>query len=186
MLFRDRPTREEVYINNAKYLTLRSTCSRMAVGAVVVDGLTNKSLAYGYNGSLKNMEHCTADGTCLMDGHCIRAEHAEINALNCLERKYKNLHLYCTHMPCIRCLRRCIQESVKVIYFMHWYDQPQRDELFLNKHNNDLDIIQINLVHEAPKIMSEIKSISHIFHQGVLNYDNIYRTESRKQVCPPC
>lgn len=162
----NRIKREVLYLEMARLASKRSTCNRLNVGAIVVNGKNNKILSMGYNGSLKGHPHCTKDGCCIVDGHCVRAEHAEVNALNCLERKYEELTLFCTAMPCLRCLRRCLQDSVTKIYFEKWYDDKQRDTLFLNEHTKNLTVIQLR----DTQFFSESKII---FKNGVLYYDKL-------------
>lgn len=67
------------FMMQAAMLASRSTCTRLHVGAVVVkDG---RIIASGYNGSVTGTPHCTEVGDLIVDGHCIRAVHAEQNAL---------------------------------------------------------------------------------------------------------
>ena len=166
----ERPSRESLCMETAKAWSMRSTCDRLHVGAVVINGINNRLLSVGYNGSLSGYSHCSHDDDCLYKGNCIRAEHAEINAFDCLERDYENLVLFVTAMPCTRCLRRAIKENVKTIYFIKWYnDDPVRDKLFLTRHNKELKIIQF-----IPGInVSEVAYQSTIFENGVLDESRI-------------
>ena len=170
-----RPSRESIYMEMAKLASLRSTCDRLHVGALVSNGDNGKLLSIGYNGSLKGHPHCTHNEECLDKGNCVRAEHAEINALNCLERHYSNLTLFVTAMPCLRCLRRAIEESVRTIYFIKWYnDDSARDRLFLSRHNKELKIIQF-----IPGItVSEVAYQATIFENGELHESRINRRNS--------
>ena len=79
----------EYYMNIAVQVSLRSTCIRRKVGAVIVKD--NEILGSGYNGSPKGLPNCCDDPTrCYRTKHNIPsgqklelcyAQHAEINAM---------------------------------------------------------------------------------------------------------
>ncbi|GAA3321645.1 hypothetical protein GCM10020331_038310 [Ectobacillus funiculus] len=60
-------------------LSLRSTCTRLAVGATIVRD--KRIIAGGYNGSIAGGVHCADEGCYVIDNHCVRTVHAEVNAL---------------------------------------------------------------------------------------------------------
>ena len=109
---------------NALTWAARSTCSsRVSVGAVLatVDG---RVVATGYNGSAKGQPHCDDVGCDLVNGHCVRALHAEENcilqcALNGVSTK--GLILYVTQSPCPRCCDRLIQAMISKVLYLHFY-----------------------------------------------------------------
>ena len=160
-----RPSWLYVYMKMAKVVAERSTCLRRAVGAVIVDGNNNKVLATGYNGALAGYPHCTDEDCFMVDGHCVRTQHAEVNALLCLANTYDNLHLYSTDMTCLNCLKLCIQYNVKKIWFGRWYELKERDDLLLTRQNVDLEISQY--VEDAWN--------KKVFHNGMVNYGNILK-----------
>ena len=160
-----RPTWLQVYMKMAKLVAHRSTCNRRSVGAVIVNGDDNKVLATGYNGALPGYPHCTTDGCLMVDGHCVRTQHAEVNALLNLANTYDNLHLYSTDMTCLTCLKLCIQYNVKKIFFGRWYELKERDDLLLIRDNRKLEITQF--IEDAwDKI---------IFKDGIIRYGNILK-----------
>ena len=57
----------------------RSTCKRAKVGAVLVKD--NKVISTGYNGSVSGTEHCIDHDCLVIEGHCVRTLHAEVNAI---------------------------------------------------------------------------------------------------------
>lgn len=75
-----RPDWDLYFIRIAKEVASRSTCERASVGAVIVRN--NRILATGYNGAPEGMHHCLDKGCVVKDNHCVRAVHAEINAIN--------------------------------------------------------------------------------------------------------
>jgi dCMP deaminase len=109
--------------------SLRSTCRRLAVGAVLV--FDERPVGMGYNGAPAGLPHCIDVG-CLIGegGGCKRSNHAEKNLFDFLHSK--NIDpaggtIYLTHSPCIDCSRLIVEASVsKVIY-----DSLYRDQLGL-------------------------------------------------------
>jgi dCMP deaminase len=76
---RQRPGWQQYFLNIAKAISVRSTCPRAQVGAVIVkDG---RIISCGYNGAVAGEPHCTEAGCLVKDGHCQRAVHAETNAI---------------------------------------------------------------------------------------------------------
>ena len=128
-----RPSRIEHYLELAKIVAKRSTCGRAGVGAVLVDAETNKIVATGYNGSAKGSPHCTDVGCLLVEGHCIRTIHAEMNALLHLEKSYTRLHLYCTHQPCYNCYKALVSSNVSKVIYLNTYIDLRRDLLIKEK-----------------------------------------------------
>jgi len=75
-----RPDWDEYFLTIAEVVSRRSTCPRARVGAVIVS-LDNRILATGYNGSSLGEPHCDDVGCLVVDGHCQRTLHAEVNAI---------------------------------------------------------------------------------------------------------
>lgn len=97
----------------------RATCPRRSVGCVIVDQF-NSVVATGYNGAPRGMPHCVDDGCVLEGGHCVRALHAEINAIAYAARRGVSLEgceAYCTLLPCIQCMQALLACGVRVIHF---------------------------------------------------------------------
>ena len=63
----------------ARKVAERSTCDRAHVGCVLVRD--NRVLATGYNGSVSGMQHCDDVGHDVVNEHCKRTIHAEMNAI---------------------------------------------------------------------------------------------------------
>lgn len=111
----DRPEWDQTFCDIAKVWSLRSTCSRRQVGAVLVKD--KKVIGQGYNGVASGGIHCV-DGGCPRgqlsytevpagadyNQHPCYAIHAEHNAIlqagidNC-----RDAVLYCTEEPCQQC-----------------------------------------------------------------------------------
>ena len=74
-----RPTWDEYFGWIAEMVSSRATCPRAEVGAVLVKD--NRIIGTGYNGSPPGEPHCRDVGCDVVDDHCQRAIHAEVNAV---------------------------------------------------------------------------------------------------------
>lgn len=103
-------------------LALRSTCSRLMVGATIVR--EKRIIAGGYNGSVSGGIHCIDEGCYVIDGHCVRTIHAEANAiLQCAKFGVptEGAEIYVTHFPCLQCCKQIIQSGIKAVYYAKDY-----------------------------------------------------------------
>lgn len=123
---------DEYFITQAKTLALRSTCERLSVGCVLVKD--NRTIAGGYNGSISGDEHCIDVGCKVIDHHCVRTIHAEINALlQCAKFgvSTEGAVAYVTHFPCLNCAKSLIQAGVSAVYWEEDYrNNEYAQELF--------------------------------------------------------
>lgn len=134
----NRMSIENYYMNIANVVSLRSTCMRRKVGAVIVKD--NRILSTGYNGSPSGFPNCNEN-----EGKCYRcinnipsgeqldkcyAVHAEQNAIMSGMRTGENLKgatIYITTFPCITCAKLIVQSGINKIYYIDKY----RDEFTL-------------------------------------------------------
>ncbi|MEK4137837.1 ComE operon protein 2 [Kurthia sp. FSL E2-0154] len=128
----ERITWNQFFMAQSHLLALRSTCTRLSVGATIVRD--KRIIAGGYNGSISGDDHCIDKGCYVIDNHCVRTVHAETNALlQCA--KYgtptKDADLYVTHFPCLPCTKSIIQAGIKNLYYATDYkNNPYAIELF--------------------------------------------------------
>ncbi|HEY8449062.1 MAG TPA: cytidine/deoxycytidylate deaminase family protein [Bacillota bacterium] len=118
-----RPSWDEYFMELADVVARRSTCPRRAVGAVLVRD--RRILATGYNGSPPGFPHCTDEGCLLVDGHCVRTIHAEMNAVVQAALHGVSLRgatLYCTSFPCLHCTKVLIGGGVTQVVYRDDYD----------------------------------------------------------------
>lgn len=95
----------------AKVAALRSTCSRLHVGAVIAQGAHPVSI--GYNGAAAGEPHCEHT----TDEPCSVSLHAESNALDFAYGPVSGGTMYITHAPCFQCAGRLINSQLaRVIY----------------------------------------------------------------------
>lgn len=120
------------FLAQAKLAALRSTCTRLAVGAVLAR--ENRIIASGYNGSVADGDHCIDDGCYVVEGHCVRTVHAEANALlQCAKFGVptNETTLYVTHFPCLQCTKQIIQAGInKVVYETDYRNHELAVQLF--------------------------------------------------------
>lgn len=113
-------------------LALRSTCTRLTVGATIVRD--KRIIAGGYNGSIAGGEHCTDHGCYVIDHHCVRTIHAEMNALLQCSKfgvPTDGAEIYVTHFPCLQCSKALIQAGIKTVYYATDYkNHPYAIDLF--------------------------------------------------------
>jgi len=118
----ERISWDQYFMAQSQLLALRSTCTRLMVGATIVR--EKRIIAGGYNGSVSGSVHCIDEGCYVVDGHCVRTVHAEANALlQCAKFGVptENADIYITHFPCLQCSKQLIQAGIKTVYYQADY-----------------------------------------------------------------
>jgi dCMP deaminase len=120
----ERPSWDEYFLKLAMLVSERATCPRMHCGCVLVR--QKRILSTGYNGSIPGDEHCEDAGCMVVDNHCVRTVHAEMNAiLQCSIHGVNTLGAtaYITNMPCTNCAKALIGAGIKeIIIFSEYHD----------------------------------------------------------------
>lgn len=128
----ERISWDQYFMAQSHLLALRSTCTRLMVGATIVRD--KRIIAGGYNGSVSGSIHCIDEGCYVIDGHCVRTVHAEANALlQCAKFGVptENADIYVTHFPCLQCCKQLIQSGIVTVYYAEDYkNHPYAVELF--------------------------------------------------------
>jgi dCMP deaminase len=98
---------------------------------------TQKPISHGYNGAPRGLPHCTDEGVgCLLgaDGSCIRAVHAEFNAI--INAAYLGVStsgctLVSTHRPCVRvCAPAIVNAGIReVIWSLPYHTDGALEEV---------------------------------------------------------
>lgn len=133
---RERIPWDQYFLSQSLLLAQRSTCERLMVGATIVR--EKRIIAGGYNGSVSGDAHCIDEGCYLVDGHCLRTIHAEMNAiLQCAKFgvETEDAEIYVTHFPCLQCTKMILQAGIKKIYYLEDY------------HNSDYAMHLIEQAH---------------------------------------
>ncbi|BAM47221.1 ComE operon protein 2 [Amphibacillus xylanus] len=129
---------EQYFMTQSHLIALRSTCERLTVGATIVRD--NRIIAGGYNGSVSGSDHCIDEGCYVIDGHCVRTVHAEMNAiLQCAKFgvQTEGAEIYVTHYPCLQCCKAIIQAGINTVYYAADYrNHPYASELFKDANVN--------------------------------------------------
>ena len=123
----------EYYMNIAIQVSLRSTCIRRKVGAIIVKD--NRILSTGYNGAPSGLPNCCDDcKRCYRSAHNIPsgqmldmcyAVHAEQNTiLNAMKtgEDLRGASLYVNTYPCATCMKLILQVGIRNIYFIDEYE----------------------------------------------------------------
>jgi dCMP deaminase len=83
-------------------------------------------LATGYNGSLPGHPHCEDVGCLVVENHCVRTNHAEMNALVQAAIHGVNTNgatAYITNMSCTTCAKALTAAGIKkVVVFSDFHD----------------------------------------------------------------
>ncbi|MDA3859973.1 MAG: deaminase [Melioribacteraceae bacterium] len=127
----NRPSWDEYFLKVAMLVSERATCPRMHVGCVLVKD--KQILATGYNGSIPGDGHCEDDGCVIVDNHCVRTNHAEINAITQCARHgiiTDGAKAYVTNMPCTTCSKALIATGIKEIVVFSDYHSTLATDFF--------------------------------------------------------
>jgi dCMP deaminase len=145
-----RPSWDEYFMEITGVISKRSTCMKRRVGAIIVKD--KRVLSTGYNGAPKGLAHCESVG-------CIRKEmnipsgqrhelcrglHAEQNAIiqaawDGVGIKYSTL--YCTHQPCVICVKMMINAGITRIVFEGDYPDDLAANMLIE---SGLEICRLN------------------------------------------
>ncbi|MBS1719761.1 MAG: dCMP deaminase family protein [Armatimonadetes bacterium] len=134
----DRPSWDSYFMQIAHLVKSRATCPRRSVGSVIVRD--KRVIATGYNGAPRGLPHCPEGGPdhdwplgCMRAGHCIRALHAEQNALLQAAQvgvSCEGATMYVTCQPCNNCAKMIINAGIRRVIYEGDYPDEFSKELF--------------------------------------------------------
>jgi dCMP deaminase len=124
---KQRPDFDEIFMELAENLALRSHCVKAQVGAVLTKD--TRIISIGYNGPPAETHNCDEEFPeygCPRDskGSCSLALHAEQNAILYASKNGANIEgstLYVTLSPCIACARVIYSMKIKKVLFAKSY-----------------------------------------------------------------
>jgi dCMP deaminase len=129
----ERPSWDEYFMRIARVISMRSTCLRRQVGAVIVRD--QRILSSGYNGAPNKITHCLEIG-CLRDTMGVppgerheicRGIHAEQNAIlqaALSGTSIKDAEIYITSHPCSLCAKMLINAGIiRIVYEGEYPDE---------------------------------------------------------------
>lgn len=145
---------DQYFMSQSLLLSTRSTCTRLAVGAIIVRD--RRIIAGGYNGSVSGDVHCSDVGCKVVDGHCVRTIHAEVNAIiQCAKFGVPTdgADIYVSYFPCLQCTKTIIQAGIKNLYYLHDYQNSEYavellEHAGINIHKVDLPDNFFESLHE--------------------------------------
>lgn len=135
----ERPTWDEYFMNIAKTVATRSSCSRRKVGAIIVKD--KRIITTGYNGTPRGLKNCDNGGCprCSSDApsgtkldECL-CSHAEANAI--VQAAYHGVSikggvLYVTFTPCLHCAKMILNSGIReVVYDEHYTVDAKASEI---------------------------------------------------------
>lgn len=135
---------DQYFMAQSSLLSTRSTCTRLAVGATVVRD--RRVISGGYNGSVSGDVHCYEEGCYVVDGHCVRTVHAEVNAIIQCSKfgvATDGADIYVTHFPCLPCTKTIIQAGISNVYYLNDYNTSEYAKELLT-HSN-VNMIQVDM-----------------------------------------
>ncbi len=152
----NRPSWETYFMDITCLVSKRSTCTRRAVGAIIVKD--RRVLATGYNGAPSNVRHCDEVG-CMRERlgvpsgerhELCRGTHAEQNAI--VQAAYhgasiKGASLYCTNQPCSICAKMIINAGINRIVYLSGYADPLAIEML-----DEAEVELIQLKSSQPEV----------------------------------
>jgi len=184
-----RLERSSYFMTIALAVSLRSTCLKRKVGCVITDG--NIILSTGYNGAPRGQQHCESVGCLLTDeGKCIRAVHAEINAIAQLNNSfYDTLSLWTTDQPCLRCLQAlsALNASTIQIHYLTPYNCVDRDDYYKSlETQNSRRRIFMTIFKDTEEVSKGIKSIEDKLSKGSFTLFYSSGLKEDEMNCPLC
>ncbi|MFS0672873.1 ComE operon protein 2 [Ornithinibacillus sp. 179-J 7C1 HS] len=159
----ERISWNQYFMAQSHLLALRSTCTRLMVGATIVRD--KRIIAGGYNGSVSGDVHCVDEGCYVIDGHCVRTVHAEANALlQCAKFGVptENADVYVTHFPCLQCTKQLIQSGIRTVFYAEDYkNHPYAIQLFkeagVRTEKVELDYLALDMNYkEKTSLITEL------------------------------
>lgn len=135
---------DQYFMLQAILVASRSTCERLSVGSVLVRN--KRVIACGYNGSVSGDVHCIDEGCYMVDGHCQRTIHAEMNAiLQCAKfgESTDDAEIYVTDFPCLQCTKMLLQAGIKTIKYLREYHNSKYAEALLKMEHVKVERVQI-------------------------------------------
>lgn len=138
----------------AQLVKSRATCPRRSVGAVIVRD--KQIIATGYNGAPRGLPHCPVGGPerewpdgCMRAGHCIRALHAEQNAILQAAKigvACEGASIYVTCQPCNNCAKMIINSGIRRVLYEGDYPDEFSKELFRDAAMEVFRLVEAELV----------------------------------------
>ncbi|MFC1757093.1 cytidine/deoxycytidylate deaminase family protein [Patescibacteria group bacterium] len=126
----DRLSKEDYQRLITFFVSTRGTCNRLRTATTLWDK-KGRMISGGYNGSPPKDGHCDDLGHLLIDNHCVRTNHGEINSVfNAVDlRRLENATARILGTPCYDCTRFLVSNGIKEIEFIGGYENAKGKDL---------------------------------------------------------
>jgi dCMP deaminase len=118
----NRISRDEMLMEMAIIVSLRGTCNRAQVGAVI--SREGRVISMGYNGAPAGLRHCDHPADWEPSGGpfgtCPQAVHAEANCIAWAARRgdrVEGAEIHTTHQPCLSCAMLIVNAGIVRVTF---------------------------------------------------------------------
>jgi dCMP deaminase len=114
---------DEYFMDLAFKVSERGTCDRRYVGSVIVNDV--HIISTGYNGSMVGADHCDNAGHDMVEKHCVRTVHSEVNAIAQAAKLGSPINgstMYVTDRPCFACFKLIVNAGIHKVYYVRQYD----------------------------------------------------------------
>ncbi|MFX0041291.1 MAG: cytidine/deoxycytidylate deaminase family protein [Candidatus Hodarchaeota archaeon] len=141
---KNRISKDDYFMRIAEVVSLRSTCIKRKVGAVLVKD--SHILSTGYNGAPAGLKHCNPE-TCVRKNlksgekpELCRGVHAEINCIIQAAIHGTSIQgettIFSTTFPCMSCLKLLINAGVNRLVYKEGYAMENKVKEDLLKESN--------------------------------------------------
>ena len=122
------------------------TCKRgpRASGALLL--LSNLELIYGYVRPSRSSPTCLEIGCMIEDGHCVRNNHAEVDALLTAAKRgltTRNGWMFSINKPCYQCTRAIIAAGIWKVFYAYAVYNEERTQAICDAAG--LEVIRVPL-----------------------------------------
>jgi len=128
-----RPHWDDYFMLIADAVSVRMDCDRARVGAVLVSA-DRFILATGYGGAPAGSPDCDRAGHMMVNGHCVRTIHAEVNALAQAARHgtpTEGATCFVTLSPCYNCAKLLVAGGVEeIVYRDPYHHEDERRQVY--------------------------------------------------------
>ena len=112
--------RFNVFTASVALHSVLGTCDRLRIASGAVKDKRLRGV--GYNGSVSGLSHCDDVGHLMVDGHCMRTRHGEVNLISNTDREHlKGAQVIVVATPCLECVKDLAHEGVAEIHYIGLY-----------------------------------------------------------------
>lgn len=104
----------EYFMGVAEKVALKSKDPSTKVGAIIIDQ-QKRVISTGFNGMVAGCDEASMWEPRSMK--YLTVIHAELNAILYAHRNLHGHVMYCTHAPCVNCLKHSLQAGIRTIYY---------------------------------------------------------------------